>query len=47
VYGTQEAAALLARLQYLDRQLDAALKIGKGVPEQPRDEWAESPGDVA
>lgn len=47
VYGPQEAAAILARLQYLDRQLDAAVKIGKGVPEQPRDEWAEAPGDVA
>lgn len=47
VYGPQEAAAVLARLQYLDRQLDAAVKIGKGVPEQPRDEWAEAPGDVA
>lgn len=47
VYGPQEAAAVLARLQYLDGQLNAAVKIGKGVPEQPRDEWAESPGDVA
>jgi hypothetical protein len=47
IYGPQEAAAVLARLQYLDRQLDAAVKMGKGVPEQPRDEWAEAPGDVA
>lgn len=47
VYGPQEAAAVLARLQYLDRQLDAAVKIGKGVPETPRDEWVDGPGDLA
>jgi len=47
VYGPQEAAAVLARLQYLDRLLDAAIKIGSGVPEQPGDEWHDAPGDVA
>ena len=46
VYGPREAAAVLARLQYLDRLLDAAIKLGSGVPEQPEDEWAEAPGDV-
>jgi hypothetical protein len=47
VYGPQDAAAVLVRLQYLDRLLDAAIKSGRGVPEQPADEWADAPGDVA
>lgn len=47
VYGPQEAAAVLARLQYLDRLLDAAIKRGNGVPEHGADEWHDAPGDVA
>lgn len=46
IYGPQDAAAVLARFQYLDRQLDAVLKIGKGVPEKPGNDWHDAPGDL-
>lgn len=46
VYGAKDAAAVVARLQYLDRCLDAVIAMGAGVPRQPEDEWHEVPGSL-
>jgi hypothetical protein len=47
VFGPVDAAAILARLLYLDRELDAAISRGKGVRQRAEDDWDEAPGDVA
>jgi hypothetical protein len=46
VFGPVDAAAILARLLYLDRELDAAISRGKGVRQRAEDDWDEAPGDV-
>jgi len=46
VFGPWEAQAILARLQYIDRVLDAAIKMGGGVPNRPEDDWDDAPGGM-
>ncbi len=46
VFGPVQAEAILSRLQYLDRVLDAAINMGGGVPNRPEDDWDDAPGDM-
>lgn len=46
VFGPWEAQAILARLQYIDRVLDAAIRMGGGVPNRPEDDWDDAPGGM-
>lgn len=46
VFGPVPAEAVLSRLQYIDRILDAAIKMGGGVPNRPEDDWDDAPGDM-
>jgi hypothetical protein len=46
VFGPLEASAIVARLQYLDRVLDAQIHRGRGVPNRPGDDWPDAPGAV-
>ena len=46
VYGQKEAAAIVARLQYCDRALNAALSMNGGNRQRPEDEWADVPGGM-
>jgi hypothetical protein len=46
VFGPLDAAAILARLQYLDRLLDAAIHRGRGVPNRPEDDWPDDAGGL-
>lgn len=46
VYGPTEAMAVIARLQYCDRVLNEAMRMGGGVGQRPQDEWQSAPGDL-
>lgn len=46
VFGPVPAEAVLSRLQYIDRILDAAIRMGGGVPNRPEDDWDDAPGDM-
>ncbi|MGO4809410.1 hypothetical protein AB4156_07385 [Cupriavidus sp. 2MCAB6] len=46
VYGRQESTAIVARLQYCDRRLNEAAKMGGGINQHPEDEWEDAPGGL-
>ena len=46
VYGPTEASAVVARLQYCDRVLNEAMRMGGGVGQRPEDEWTAAPGEL-
>lgn len=46
VYGQKPAAAIIARLQFCDRRLNEAVKMGGGINSKPEDEWNEGPGGL-
>lgn len=47
VYGQKPAAAIIARLQFCDRRLNEAVKMGGGINSSPQDEWNEGPGGLS
>lgn len=46
VYGQKDAASIVARLQYCDRCLNEAMRMGGGIHERPEDEWNDVPGGL-
>lgn len=46
VYGYQESTAIIARLQYCDRCLNEAAKMGGGISQRPEDDWNQTPGGL-
>lgn len=46
VYGQKEASAIVARLQYCDRCLNEAMRMGGGIHQRPEDEWNDVPGGL-
>jgi len=46
VYGQKDATAIVARLQYCDRCINEAARMGGGIKQRPEDEWNDEPGGI-
>lgn len=46
VHGQKQAAAIIARLQYCDRRLNEAVRMGGGINQRVDDDWINAPGGL-